>query len=326
MNGKGLYLSLLILLTFPAVLSADIVRVFSYADMTPAAKQAVDKFIQDYGRTVEKKLASLDEAEARTIAGRLKGSMMEEYMHDYKGAYNTDKEIYQEYPNSTLLLTQMAAISYNRARVRDGDWLHSYEESIGYSEKCLKIDPENGACWFLYGAALGEYSVNVGIFKTVRHIKEVHDAFEKAARYTGKDPLPFGPEGLNSKIAAYMGLTQFYRLCPDWWIMKLIAGIRGNKKKAYEYSKEIPPLDFDRANTRALAALCYGAAEKNEAIVREGIAIVHEAAKQDVVNPVNYYVSRQVHMLDRLFTTRKNLTMADYYKIGCSNIQRPEDL
>jgi len=49
-----IYLSLIILFTFPAILFADVVYEFSYADMTPAAKQSVDKFIEDYGQTVEK--------------------------------------------------------------------------------------------------------------------------------------------------------------------------------------------------------------------------------------------------------------------------------
>ena len=241
MHRKGIYLSLLILSTLPGYSFAANSGHFGYADMTPAAKKAIDKYIQDYGRTVEKLLVSLGEEKARTIAGRLDVAMKEEYMLEYKKAYDTDKEIYQKYPDSTLLLLQMAAISYKRAHVRNGDWLHSYKESIGYSEKCLKIDTNNGGCWFLYGVALGEYITSVGIFKTIAHIKEVNDAFENAARYT-RDTLPFGPRGLNSRTAAYMGLTQFYRVCPDWWIMKLIAGIRGDKKRPTSIQKKSLPL------------------------------------------------------------------------------------
>jgi len=97
-------------------------------------------------------------------------------------------------------------------------------------------------------------------------------------------------------------------------------------KKAYEDSKEISALDFDRADTRSQAAIGYGAAEKNEEIVEEGVAIIHQAAKLDVVNPINIYISRRDLMLNQLLTTRKNMTMTDYYRTGCENIEKPADL
>lgn len=317
---------LIFIFTFSKILIAQDANRFSYADMTPSAKNSVDKFIHDYGQAVERRLSPLGKEKAETIARSLKETMKQEYMLDYVEANKNEFNLFHEFPDSTLLLSRIAAIYYKRGEGRYGNVLDNYKKAVNYSEKCLKIEPENGECWVIYGASLGQYITGMGIFKTIGHIREVHDAFEKAVRFTGSHPFPFGPRGMTSKSAAYIGITQFYRICPDWWIVKLIAGIRGDKKKAYEYSKEIDPEDFERADVKVMAVLCYGAAEKNEAIIEEGRAIVRKAAKLDIVNPFNVFLREHIMMLNRIFSDNKDLNMNDYYKIGCSHIDKPADL
>lgn len=326
MQTKYKYLFLIFIYAVPKIPLAETINGVGYSEMTRSAQKSVNEFIRDYGLAVEKRLSLLGKENAKIIAGRLKKSMRQEYMLDYMEADKIEFNIYHKYPNSTLLLSRMAAIYYKRGEAGFGKILDDYKKTVEFSKKCLKIEPKNGECWVIYGAGLGQYITGIGIFKTISHIREVHDAFEKAIRFTSRDPFPFGPRGMTSKSAAYIGITQFYRICPDWWIMKLITGIRGDKKKAYEYSKEIDPADFERADVKALAVLCYGASEKNTKIIKEGEAIIHDATKLDIVNPINAGLRKNVLLLDRIFTTNNHLKMKDYYQFGCGNIERPANL
>lgn len=325
MKPKYKYLFLLFIAVPDSLWTQEDGRI-GYEDMTPAARKSVDEFIKDYAEAVYERLSPLGEEAARTVSARLRQTIRKEYMLEFAEANETEIEIFNEYPDSTLLLSRMAAMSYYRGVYADNDRQDFFKKTIEYSERCLDIEPENGECWFFYGAGLGEYITTVGIFKTISHIREVHDAFEKAVKFTSEDPFPFGPMGMTSRSAAYMGITQFYRICPDWWVMKLIAGIRGDRKKAYEYSREIDPADFDRASIRAKAAICYGAAKNNREAIVEGKEIVRKAAGFDMVNPRHFYVRKRILRLNEIFTNNDDLDLKDYYKIGCRDFDRPAEL
>ena len=92
------------------------------------------------------------------------------------------------------------------------------------------------------------------------------------------------------------------------------------------FAQDTGYINYSNMTPAAKQAVCYGAVEKNPEIIKEGVTIVREAAKLDLVNPINYYTRKQVLLLNQLFTTHNNLTMSDYYKIGCENIERPADL
>jgi hypothetical protein len=314
------------LIRIPNTLASGDVRM-RYGATTVFTKNSVDVFFEQYGRAVVLRLAPIGAEKSRLVAEELQQAIRFEYMNRSEEAYAIEIKNYEMYPHLSILQARMAYVFYARGMIaRKSSPSQSagyFKTSVEFAKNCVKQYPNDGECWLFYGASLGRYSVAVGIFETLSRIEEVHDAFEKAARLTRKDPFPFGPHGFNSSQAALMGLIEFYRVCPDWWLMEVIANIRGNKKKAYELSAGIDPVDFDRAEVKVRAVLCYGAVSKNQKIIDEGTLIIRQAAHYELVQPLHFISRENILYLDNFLTHHKSLGMSDYYKIGCEGIERP---
>ena len=63
-------------------------------------------------------------------------------------------------------------------------------------------------------------------------------------------------------------IAEFYRLVPDWWIFKVMAGVRGDKEKS-NYAAD-PVQNLGVANIVVRSALCWGGASEDMEIVEHG--------------------------------------------------------
>ena len=185
------------------------------------------------------------------------------------------------------------------------------------AQKCLELDKENPDCWLAYGAILGTYSLVSGIFDTLTHLDEVLTAIKRAYTFSGKRTLIYTPEGNNTKTLSLLGLSEFYRLCPDLWIVKLLTGVRGDKIKAYNYAKQLPIISKTNANARARATICAGAVNKDHKLIKEGISIIKKGLEFEILHPEAIRTQKRLLAANAQLNSSEEKDFEFYYSVGC---------
>lgn len=150
-----------------------------------------------------------------------------------------------------------------------------YEEMITVARRCItEVDPQNGACWHFYATGKGRLSTTRGLLDSMFEAKEIENAWLKAWKLQPKEILPNG-DPMTANIA--YGLSVFYRMVPDFWIIKLLIGTRGDIDKSLDYVRkalEIQPWRLELQKELAVALLCRAEKKGSEKNRAEAMAIL----------------------------------------------------
>jgi hypothetical protein len=108
-----------------------------------------------------------------------------------------------------------------------------YQEMLAMSEKGLALDPTDAHLLFGKGIALGRYGTTRGVLATLFVAEDVESSWLTCANsdhtyrsIAGEEVLP---------CDCYLTLGIFYRLVPDSWLVKLIAGTKGDLDVSLEW-------------------------------------------------------------------------------------------
>ena len=104
-----------------------------------------------------------------------------------------------------------------------------------YSKKCLKIDKDNPLCKFYYGAGIGKIGTVDGIFASLKFGEQVHDLWTSVLNSKYNHTYYMG--GNLQSVARY-GLGIYYRVVPDFFLIRWIFGISGDIDKSVKYHQE----------------------------------------------------------------------------------------
>lgn len=108
------------------------------------------------------------------------------------------------------------------------------------AEKCLKIDPNHPICKLLLGAMIGKIASLDGIYSAVKKAERLEQLWLDVIR--SKYNYNLG-RGLSMQGSARYALGMFYRLVPDFFLVKWLFGVRGDIKKSIEYHREALAID-----------------------------------------------------------------------------------
>lgn len=126
---------------------------------------------------------------------------------------------------------------------------------------------------FAKGVAIGRWGTHKGVIASLFLADDLEDVWLDAADDEGHYSSIGGEEQLPCDI--YHGLGIFYRLVPDYWIVKLIAGTKGDLQKSLDYHMKSNTTCPGRISpTKELAAtqICLGQSNRDEALIAEGNA------------------------------------------------------
>jgi len=153
-----------------------------------------------------------------------------------------------------------------------------FELSESWAERGLSTDPECAECILWKIAATGRLGMTRGIVGSIRQARVVEDLIETGIRL---DPQHRDNE-FNSTLAnLYYTGAVFYRLVPDWFWMKWIVGVRGDKGRAHEYIRRALAISGSRIDYHVeLGAilLCRGYAEDRPELVERGRQVLARVA------------------------------------------------
>lgn len=134
------------------------------------------------------------------------------------------------------------------------DMVGHYQTMAAFAEKGLDLKPGDPHLRFAHGIALARLGTTKGVLSSLFLARDVEADWLAAtkAEYAslgGEEILPYD---------AYHALGVFYRLVPDWWIVQVIAGTRGDLDKSLEMHEKAVAgkASIDALKELGVTALC----------------------------------------------------------------------
>jgi hypothetical protein len=218
----------------------------------------------------------------------------------------------------------LEALSKREPRWIDGYWLvadaafqlgNSYDDPKDYpianaafekgkqsAEACLRIQNDNPLCKFYLGVNLGKIASIKGIFASLKNAKMVEKLWTEVTESPYNHQLS---ERSSLQGASRYALGLFYRLVPDFMLMKWLFGTKGDIEKSVAYHRE--NLAFDEPNVCSrtmlgVALVCSGDSDFSSKNGQEGLGQLKAAKSYPVTSALFASCAKD---LDRLIADPK---------------------
>lgn len=176
------------------------------------------------------------------------------------------------------------------------------------ARKCIELAPRMGECYLWMGAGLGREGTQKGILNMLGKAKDIETAWLKAIELK---PSYRAFDGRASAYPdSYYALGMYYRLVPEWGIIKLLYGTKGDKKKSVELLRkaiEMEPKRVEYAKELGVSLVCLGQSTKNQEVIDEGVQWLKKAQTIPTLKPTDEIDKQHCQMV------LKNLKMACGY-------------
>ncbi len=146
-----------------------------------------------------------------------------------------------------------------------------YQDLVDHADAGLKLAPSDPHLFFAHGVALGRLGTTRGILSSLFTAKTIEqdwlNAVHSDIRYSSLGREEVLPCDL------HQALGQFYRLVPDWWIVRLLAGTRGDLDKSLHHLQIADRCSADRIQVvkeLGVTQLCIADKRNDEEIAEKG--------------------------------------------------------
>lgn len=231
------------------------------------------------------------EAEERAAVGDIDGAIR--ILEPYTAAHPEDADglwrLARGYYEKGELLSQV---------VSDEQRLPIYEKVRRVSQQAQKAAPGEGTGYLWEGVALGRIATSKGILSQLSTADDIERLWLRAlntpTRYRMRTGISTFPGD------AWNALGQFYRLCPDWMLMKWISGTRGDIDKSVHYLRMMVKDDPSRQEglkELGVALLCKGYKQDDEAAKIEGRQWLRKALAFTGTYPTDVIDRKQIPVI-----------------------------
>lgn len=168
-----------------------------------------------------------------------------------------------------------------------------YKEMLRIAERGMKLDPGNMHLHFAIGVSMGRLGTTRGVLASLFMAKDVEQnwlavAEQSSWNYSSLD----GGEMLPCDV--FHGLGIFYRLVPDWWIVQVLAGTRGNLQESLRFNRlstECKPQEIQNWKELAATQYCLYSRDGDEQMK----AAADRAVQRGLAIPARHFVNRLDH-------------------------------
>jgi|GEM_PF-596891 len=208
----------------------------------------------------------------------------------------------KQHPNDPELHLLLARFLYEigERKKRDSDFDKEglYERMVHHMERAQELVPGDPRIGWGLGLAHARLATTRGILSSLKSATRIESlwlaAAQKEAKYVSlqrEEELP---------CDAFLSLGIFYRMLPDWWLVKLLAGTRGDLDKALVW--------LDKANTCSpkkirvmkelgVAQLCAGKKKNDDKLIAQGKATLTAMLPIEPVHETEVIDLRHARML-----------------------------
>jgi tetratricopeptide (TPR) repeat protein len=158
--------------------------------------------------------------------------------------------------------------------------LVAYQQAEDLCKKCIATAPNTPGCYLQMGISIGRKATIKGVLRSLRSAGTVEAHWLKGLELSkGKPQYKLDNDLMEAHFYYVLGI--FYRIVPDWWIVKVVAGTRGDKQKAIDYGRKSVELRPDPSTWLELGAalMCRGGKEDDKAQYDEGVTWVTKVSQ-----------------------------------------------
>ncbi len=184
-------------------------------------------------------------------------------------------------PGDAAILAQLAGVNYGIGELLPEDAkderMALYEEMVEVAEYCVEqVDPDDAQCLHEWAVGIGRAATTRGVLASLFSAKDVEKTWLRALDLQPADRSLAGDPLIND---IRYGLGVYYRIVPDNWLVRLLAGTRGDKSKSVKYFSDAAadtPNRLELQKELAVALLCYGDDEDDDASIQKGRSILEQ--------------------------------------------------
>lgn len=176
--------------------------------------------------------------------------------------------------------------------------LAMYERMETLVKGGLEKNPGHGALLHWYGTAMGRKATAKGVLSSLFMADDIEDAWMGAANagYTYRSAN--NTSSLPGDV--YFALGQFYRLCPDWTVVKLLTGTKGDIDKSISWLRkgvQDSPQRLEVQKELGVSLLCKAERDGDAASASEGRKWLDKAAALPVQKKTDEVDKRQIPVI-----------------------------
>lgn len=214
-----------------------------------------------------------------------------EEKHQYWDSIQVLEKLAKQFPEAPYLMWRLSRTYWVYAENLDlndkTNRLKYFQTGLDWANKGIQTNPQCAECYLFKFGNLGRISTTKGLMNSISAAKELSDTIAKAIELEPKHSDTY----YNKELAnAYYASGVFYRIIPDWVIIKWIAGVRGDKMKSLEHIKrasEISPARIDYMVELGAIYLCLANDKKREEMRPLGIAALEKSLTMKHVMPTD---------------------------------------
>jgi len=177
--------------------------------------------------------------------------------------------------------------------------LKMYQDAEKIAKRIQAIDPNHPQGWFWQGTALGRIATAQGIMSSLFMADDIEALWLKASRMKG-----YQYRSANDQSSfpgdVYFALGQFYRLCPDWMMVKLLVGTKGDIDESIRWLRKgvaFSPARPEMAKELGVSLLCKASRDGDTGSVAEGKKWLQKAAAMPSHKATDHIDKKQIPII-----------------------------
>ena len=232
------------------------------------------------------------EAEAEWIAGRFDASnaRLDQRLavapDDAEALWRRARNIYSE---GEMLAEQGVPVA---------ERLAMYAEMEALMARGLAKHPGHGGLLHWYGTAMGRKATAQGVLSSLFMADDIEEAWLGAAKAGYNYRAANDTSSIPGDV--YFALGQFYRLCPDWMVVKLLTGTKGDIDASIQWLRKAvqdSPRRLEVQKELGVSLLCKAERDGDAAAATEGRRWLEKAAALPVQKSTDEVDKRQIPVI-----------------------------
>lgn len=146
-----------------------------------------------------------------------------------------------------------------------------FNRIIALGEKCIQVNPNDGLCHHWKAVGIGRRGSTKGVLNSLGDLRELEATMQKAESL--KPTYRSVNGSANAMGDIYDAHGMLYRVVPDWYILKVLFGARGDMVKSVELQRKavaLEPASIGYNKELGVSLVCYGRKKNDPAPVAEG--------------------------------------------------------
>jgi tetratricopeptide (TPR) repeat protein len=212
------------------------------------AKSTLDK-INELPNSPQEFIKTLTNAGKIQAAAEFKKTVEFDRTGDYASSIKILEDLHPKFPKAPYIVWRLSRSYWVYAENLDinakEERLKYFQIGLDWANKGIALNDKCAECYLFKFGNLGRISTTKGLMNSISAAKDLSETIQKAIDLKPQHQDTYFNDSLAN---AYYASGVFYRIIPDWFIIKWIAGVRGDKLKSLEHIKkaaEITPARID---------------------------------------------------------------------------------